>query len=137
VSRPPKAESTTPHRDRLKQELSRATPLREQYPLLAEVRVELQFDDRISPPPSSQAFSYFPAARGFFRYSCPCHSCSGDFDLTRYVEELAGKPGVKRRTRQINMMCMGSRLLDHNESSTCAIGAQVVVSVVPHMETPQ
>lgn len=134
MSRPPKAESTTPHRDRLKLESSRAAPLREQYPRVAEVRIELQFEDRVSPAPSSQAFSYFPSARGFFRYACPCHTCSGEFDVTRYVADLAAKSGAKARSRQVSMLCLGQRLLDRSERSACAIGVQIMVSIVPHAE---
>lgn len=135
MSRPPKAEATTPHRDRLKQESLRAAPLRDQYPKVAEIRVELQFNDRISPPPSAQSFSYFPAARGYFRYACPCHSCTGEFDVSSYVADLVAKPGVQRRSREVNMHCLGQRAMDHNERSACPIGAQVLVSIVPHAET--
>lgn len=131
MSRPPRAEATTPLRDRLKQESLRAAPLRDQYPKVAEVRVELNFSDRVSPPPSSQSFSYFPAARGYFRYACPCHSCSGEFDISSHVAELAAKPGAQRRSREVNMNCVGQRAPDRNESTACPIGAKVMVSIVP------
>jgi hypothetical protein len=132
LSRPPRAEATTPLRDRLKQESLRAAPLRDQYPRVAEIRVELNFSDRVSPPPSSQTFSYFPAARGYFRYACPCHSCSGEFDISGYVADLAAKPGAQRRSREVNISCVGHRAPDRNESTACPIGAQVLVSIVPH-----
>jgi hypothetical protein len=118
----------------LKLESLRAPSLRDQYPGLAEVRVEFHFSDRQSPPPSSQLFSYFPAARGYFRYACPCHSCTGEFDVSRYVADLAVPASKRQRSREVNMHCMGQRALDRNERSSCPIGAQVLISIIPIAE---
>jgi hypothetical protein len=117
-------------RERLKLEFARAAPLRELYPQLAQVRVEMEFRDDVSPAPSSQAFSYFPAARGFFRYSCPCHSCSGEFDLSTYVEELARKTGGAQRTRRVDVDCQGLRTVDSAAREDCGISAEIRVSAV-------
>ncbi len=118
----------------MKQDFSRTAPLRELFPRLAEVRVNLQFQDQVSPPPSPQSFSYFPAARGFFRYSCPCHTCSGEFDLTSHVAELAGKPGDREHTRRVSALCMGQRVLDKIEPVRCPIAVQVVLCAVVRTE---
>ena len=111
-------------------EFTRAALLREQYPQLAEVRVELAFADGTERNPSSQSFSYFPAARGFFRYACPCHSCNGEFDLTAHVAEVAGKAGRAPRIREVNVPCGGQRIEEANQSAQCPVCAQVRVSAI-------
>jgi hypothetical protein len=132
VSRPARPGATLNKRDRLKLESTRAAPLREIYPQLAELRVEFEFDDGTPLKPSAQVISYFPAARGFFRYSCPCHSCSGEFDLSELVAELAGKPGRTPRVRNLNVSCTGQRAREADTLSDCPICAQVRVSATPH-----
>jgi hypothetical protein len=118
------------HRARLKQDLISSAPLREIYPWLAEVRVELDFEDGTTRAPSAQAYSYFPGARGFFRYACPCHDCSGEFDLSAQVAELAEMTRGGRRSRRLDVPCPGHRTQETSE--TCPICARVRVSAVPH-----
>jgi len=119
------------NRDRLRQDFTRSAPLRQIHPQLAEVRIELQFQDGAGQSPSAQAFSYFPAARGFFRYACPCHSCSGQFDLSEHVAELAGTNLKKPRTRSVDVACGGERARDAESREACQIKARVVVSAIP------
>jgi len=130
MSRPSRFAKPTNSREKLKQDFTRSVPLRQIYPQLAEVRVELEFDDGTLQSPSSQSFSYFPAARGFFRYSCPCHSCNGEFDLSKHVAELAGKTASKGRSRNIDVSCSGERARDSETREACPVVAQVRVSAV-------
>jgi hypothetical protein len=118
------------NRERLKTEFTRAALLRELYPQLAEVRVELAFQDGTARTPSAQSFSYFPAARGFFRYACPCQSCNGEFDLTMHVAELAGKSGHAPRTHEAKVSCGGQRI--ESRDAQCPVCAQVRVSAIVH-----
>ena len=127
MSRPSRHVLPTNTRERLAYDFTRAQALRDLYPQLAEVRVEFEFQDGTLRAPSPQAFSYFPAARGFFRYACPCHSCSGEFDISSHVAELAAKAGPQRN-RRLNLTCPGQRALDINERVACPIGASVRVS---------
>lgn len=115
-------------RERLTYDSARAAPLRDIYPQLAEVRIEFEFQDGTSRSPSPQSFSYFPAARGFFRYACPCHSCSGEFDIAAVVAELADKGGKPQRTRGVNFTCTGQRAQDLNKRIPCPISVSVRVS---------
>lgn len=128
MSRPSRNALPTNTRERLTYDFTRAAPLRELYPQLAEVRVEFEFQDGTTRSPSPQAFSYFPAARGFFRYACPCHSCSGEFDISSHVAELAAKSDKPQRNRRVSLSCAGQRALDLNERVACPIGANVRVS---------
>ena len=95
-------------------------------------RVEFEFQDGTTRNPSPQSFSYFPAARGFFRYSCPCHSCSGEFDLSPYIAELADKAGRKQRARSINVTCTGLRAHQPFAPSECPICARITLSATLH-----
>ncbi len=105
-------------------DFSRAAALRDMFPRLAEVRVELRFNDGSPAPPSPQAFSYFPAARGFFRYRCPCHSCDGEFDLSSAVKRLATTRGPAQRSADERIGCSGQRLVDWNSRTPCPLQAQ-------------
>lgn len=109
--------------------------LREKYPQLEQVQIEFHFDDQRHPVPSPQSYAYFPAARSFFRYACPCHSCTGEFDITPLVAELAGRSGSKPRSRAISLHCPGERAVDHNARTACQIDARIRVSIIPHGET--
>jgi hypothetical protein len=100
--------------------------LRQLYPQIAELRVDIEFEDGSSWAPSAQSFSYFPAARGFFRYSCPCHACSGEFDLTAAVAKLVG--GGSRSLR-IDIPCEGRRARE-NEAIACSMRARVSIKAV-------
>lgn len=136
MSRPPRYGLPTNHRERLRLDFTRAATLRQVHPELAEVRIELEFLDETSPPPSPQAFSYFPAARGFFRFACPCHSCSGEFDLSEHVAELARKTGGAQRSRRVNVPCPGERVQEASTRAACPISARVRVSAVVRTTEP-
>jgi len=129
---PPRSSLLPRSRERLRQDFSRAAPLREIYPHLAEVHIEFEFADGTPRTPSPQAYAYYPAARGFFRYACPCHDCSGEFDLSAEVAELAGKSGRTRRTRRVTVLCGGQRLDQTRVTIPCPIQAQVHVSATLH-----
>jgi hypothetical protein len=128
VSRPAGFALPTSSRDRLRNESKQASSLRELYPQIAELRVEFDFDDGTPRPPSLQSYFHFPAARGFFRYPCPCHSCSGEFDLSGYVAELAGSAARAKLVRRITVVCPGLRPHERNERVACPIRATVRIS---------
>jgi hypothetical protein len=133
VSRPA---GTTTHsnssRERLRTESKQAAPLRDVHPQLAELRVEFDFDDGTARPPSVQSYFHFPAARGFFRYPCPCHSCSGDFDLSGYVAELAGSVEHAQLMRQVILDCTGQRPLELRIHEACPVRASIRISATLH-----
>jgi hypothetical protein len=128
VSRPAGFALPTNSRERLKNESKQAGLLRELYPRLAELRVEFDFDDGTTRPPSVQSYFHFPPARGFFRYPCPCHSCSGEFDLSGYVAELAGSAERARLVRRITVPCPGLRPHERQERVACPIRASIRIS---------
>lgn len=120
------------NREQLRLERSRTAPLREIHPRVAEVYVEFEFEDGTDRAPSPTAFSYFPAARAFFRFACPCHSCSGEFDLSAHVAELAREPGRVQRSRRVQVSCTGSRPRAVNSHEPCPICARIRLSATLH-----
>ena len=132
MSRPPKAGATVNNRERLKLDFTKAAALRDIFPQLAEVRIEFDFEDGTPRAPSSQAYSYFPAARGFFRFACPCHTCSGEFDLSSQVAELAGESGRPQRSRKVSVSCTGQRAQEINLREACPICARIRLSATLH-----
>lgn len=92
--------------------------------------MEFEFRDGTSSAPSAQAFSYFPGAKGFFRYACPCHACSGEFDLSTEIAELAAGMDGSRRSRSVNVACAGERAGNPAGLASCPVHARVRISAV-------
>jgi hypothetical protein len=63
--------------------------MRARYATIAKLQIDLSFLGSSRPPPSPQSHSYYPPARAFFRFACPCSECDGEFDLSGQVAELA------------------------------------------------
>jgi hypothetical protein len=110
-------------------EFARAALVRQLYPSLTELRVEIEFEDGSDWAPSAQSFSYFPAARGYFRYACPCHACNGEFDLTGKIESLTVATGGAPRSLRVEMPCEGHRA-GENDFVACAVRARVRIKAV-------
>lgn len=95
----------------------RADPLRKLFPGIEQLRIELVFSDPNSQlaQPSSQLRTLFSSAPAFFRFSCPCADCDGEFDLTEAVTELiTSASGLKRAASSTgHLMCQGTRFRDH------------------------
>jgi hypothetical protein len=100
-----------PRREQLMSEHMRAGPLRELLPEIEQLRIQLVFSNPNTQlaQPSSQLRTLFPAAPAFFRFSCPCADCDGDFDLTgavtSLITSLAGRKRVASLTGQLS--CQG------------------------------
>lgn len=113
-----------PRRERLKIEHLRAPALSQCFPGVQQLRIELVFSDpeTNAPPPSPQLHTLFIAAPAFFRFSCPCADCDGEFDLTDAVTALVA--GLERRKHRAsgNMSCQGVRFRDHGvHQSNCSM----------------
>lgn len=106
----------------------RALPLRQAHPQLSELRVLFEFEDGSTRAPSPQAYSYYPAAKAFFRYTCPCHGCNGEFDLSGPVDEIASRAGSGPADLQLSLPCPGQRARDVDSRVDCPIRASVRVS---------
>jgi hypothetical protein len=97
----------------------RAQLMREAFPDLAELRVEMTFADGTATPPSAQAHAFYPGARVFFRFACPCSDCGGEFDLTSAIG--AALAGGKRAATDGRMPCEGMRRGTQAEPFPCPV----------------
>ena len=110
-------------RERLMNERTRSPPLREVFPNVDQLRIELVFNDASAFIPSPQLHTLYPAASAFFRFACPCADCDGDFDLTDAVASLLLESSAGRRRIDASstgrMDCQGVRLRDMAGQKVC------------------
>jgi hypothetical protein len=110
-------------RERLMNERTRSAPLREVFPNVDQLRIELVFNDASAFIPSPQLHTLYPAASAFFRFACPCADCDGDFDLTDAVASLLLESSAGRRRVDASssgrMDCQGVRLRDMAGQKVC------------------
>lgn len=110
-------------RERLMNERTRCAPLREVFPNVDQLRIELVFNDASAFIPSPQLHTLYPAAAAFFRFACPCADCDGDFDLTGAVASLLIESSTGRRRIDASssgrMDCQGVRLRDMAGEKGC------------------
>lgn len=133
MSRGRKSATPGTRQERRHHDFVRTGPLRQLFPQLAEVRVEIEFEDGSPRPPSAQSFSYYPAARGFFRYACPCLACNGEFDFSSRIAALADAIKTKRSER-VDIPCAGLRARESTEPAACPVRARVRIEAVARKE---
>jgi len=111
-------------RDQRQHDRDRAPSLRQMFPQLGLIRLELTFADPTRPAPSSQSHTYYAAARAFFRFACPCYDCDGEFDLSPTVREVAASAGPRLREIRGAVQCLGIRTRDRASGAHCPIELQ-------------
>jgi hypothetical protein len=111
-------------RERLLTERMRSAPLREVFPNVGQLRIELVFNDASAFIPSAQLHTLYPAASAFFRFACPCADCDGEFDLSGAVASLLAIPPGRRRidaSSSGRIDCQGVRLRDMAGQKICSM----------------
>jgi len=96
-----------------------APPMRARYAAIGKLQIDLSFSDSSRPPPSPQSHSYYPPARAFFRFACPCSECDGEFDLSGHVDELAEVKRPSARTTSGRMSCEGVHFRERASAAPC------------------
>lgn len=123
-------------RNNLQFERQRAAALREMYPAVGRLHVVLVFADGSPHTPSPQSHTFFPSARAFFRFACPCAECDGDFDLRAPVGALltnvleSARPVVRNAKGRVS--CEGVRLRDRAGSRPCAMTLEYQLAASPN-----
>ncbi|MCC7464304.1 MAG: hypothetical protein IT480_17815 [Gammaproteobacteria bacterium] len=100
-----------------------APTLRERFPHIGTVRIELRFEEPGGITPSPQQHTLYPSARAFFRFACPCAECDGDFDLAPAIAAMlvpAGPqgPGAGRPVSG-RLSCEGWRARERANGRPC------------------
>jgi hypothetical protein len=127
--------SSMPRRERMLSERTRAPAMRELYPDVGQLGIELVFADIGAPTPSPQLRTLYPAAPAFFRFPCPCTDCDGDFDLSAPVSALVEKSSARKTMSASSsgtLSCLGVRLRDRADNKPCSMALTYKLVVSPH-----
>ncbi|MFO1400114.1 MAG: hypothetical protein U1F30_02680 [Steroidobacteraceae bacterium] len=112
---------------------ARSPTLRDRFPQVTTLRIELRFEERNGRTPSPQQHTLYPAARAFFRFACPCAECDGDFDLGPAVVALVGELSEARHAvagaASGPMPCEGWRARERASSRPCTISQHYRLSL--------
>jgi hypothetical protein len=114
-------------RDQMLTERTRSAPMRQAFPEVGQLSIELNFNDLSARTPSPQVHTLFPAAPAFFRFACPCTDCDGDFDLTEAIKALLQSAAWRKRTGASStnsLACQGVRMRDRIGSRPCSMQLQ-------------
>ena len=118
----------------MQSEFAAAGAMRERFPLLGELQVDLAFASRSDPAPSAQRFTLFPAARAYFQYRCPCADCDGVTDLGPAIKELAASALQAPGRSSGQLACQGTRLRNSAFSQSCSMQVKYQLRVVPRRD---
>ena len=112
--------------ERLRRDRAATLTLREAFPAVEQLRLELKFEGAAPNLPADQSHVLHPPARAFFAFPCPHADCDGQFDLTAaagavLMKEAAGVQGV--------LKCPGQRLDRRASRVPCELELHFTVSV--------
>jgi hypothetical protein len=105
-------------RDRLRRDRAAALALREAFPNVRQLRLELQFEGSAPSTPASQSHVLHPPARAFFELPCPYADCDGQFDLTGAVNAALADPAHRAEGA---LECSGKRARQIGSKQPCQL----------------
>lgn len=118
----------------MQSDFAAAGPMRDRFPQLGELHVDLAFASRSDPSPSAQSFTLYPAARAFFKYRCPCTDCDGMTDLGAAVKALAATTLQSPGRSSGQLVCSGTRLANSAFSHSCSMRINYQLHAVPRRD---
>jgi hypothetical protein len=120
-------------RNDVQAERARALTVRDTFPQVGVIHIDLHFAGGPGLPLSPQRHSLYPAARAFFRFTCPCTDCDGDFNLTATVTDLAKTSASTKRASDRcvsgQSACQGTRWRDSTQGDACRIEVRFRVEI--------
>src|SRR5246127_3304739 len=105
-------------RDRLRRDRAAALALREVFPAVQQLRLELLFQGSTSNTPAPQSHTLHAPARAFFEFPCPYADCDGHFDLAAAVETVICDP-TRRAAGELR--CYGMRAVHVGDKKSCQL----------------
>ncbi len=105
-------------RDRLRRDRAMALSLRDAYPAVLQLRLELLFRGSALNNPVPQSHTLHAPARAFFAFPCPYADCDGHFDLG-----AAAKAAVYDSTHRATgeLQCSGRRAVRLGDKEPCQL----------------
>lgn len=112
-------------RERLRRERATAPALREVFPAVQQLHLELVFRGHGATTPAMQSHTLHGAARAFFEFPCPYADCDGQFDLSSAV-----KSALAATSRRANgeLECSGRRPVRMGAHETCRLRLSYTVA---------
>ena len=105
-------------RDRLLRDRAMARALRDVYPGIGQLRLELRFHGSAASDPGPQAHTLPAPARAFFSFPCPYADCDGHFDLGT-AAHAAVSAATHRAAGELH--CAGSRSVGAGDKKACQV----------------
>src|SRR5437660_1877985 len=112
-------------RDRLRRARAAALALREVFPAVQQLRLELLFQGSTSTTPAPQSHILHAPARAFFEFPCPYADCDGQFDLSAAVKAALADP-AHRATGALG--CSGQRAVRVGARQPCQLRLNYTVT---------
>jgi hypothetical protein len=119
-------------RERLRRRHATALPLREVFPAVQQLQVELIFRGPGSSTPPMQSHTRHAAARAFFEFPCPYADCDGQFDLSTAVKTVVAN-APHRTTGELE--CSGKRVVRMGASELCGLRLNYTVTAAFQEDT--
>jgi hypothetical protein len=101
-----------------------AKTMREAFPELAQMRIELTFVEAVARVPAAQSHVMHPPARAFFQFPCPYAACEGRFDLTN-TANLIFSDAAAHKTGHLE--CTGQRPKGGSLKQPCGVQARYTI----------
>jgi hypothetical protein len=111
------AEGRQERLDRRRRDRAAARAVREAYPGVQRLRLDLHFDGAKNVP-ASQSHELHPPAQAFFEFPCPFADCDGQFDLH---DAVGAALSDGKRQAHGEMHCTGDRARDHASKQPCGL----------------
>jgi hypothetical protein len=119
-------------RDRLRRDRAAALALREVFPAVQQLRLELLFQGSTSTTPAPQSHTLHAPARAFFEFPCPYADCDGQFDLSAAVKAALADP-AHRATGALG--CSGQRAVRVGARQPCQLRLNYTVTATCQPDT--
>jgi len=119
-------------RDRLRRDRAAALALREAFPAVQQLRLELLFQGSSATTPAPQSHTLHEAARAFFKFPCPYADCDGYFDLGAAIEAAVADPAHRATGEQ---GCSGKRAVRLGAKEPCQLRLNYTVTATRHPDT--
>ena len=111
--------------ERLRRDRAAAVALREMYPAVIKLRLDLLFQRSASNNPAPQSHTLHAPAQAFFEFPCPYADCDGHFDLraavTTAVSDTSGRAAGE-------LECSGNRAVRGGHKERCQLLLGYVVT---------
>ena len=119
-------------RDRLRNSRAAALALREVFPAVQQLRLDLLFRGPASTIPAGQSHTLHAAARAFFEFPCPYADCDGEFDLSTAVRAALADPTYSTTGE---LECLGKRAVRMGVSELCRLRLNYTVTAAFQPDT--